>query len=122
MIMHSIWNIHDYIYVMKQYTTSWNIGWILKELVCGHGEEGSIPFDDILNLVLNNYNMIICVINYYNMITCAQMIIKWLHLFIYFKCKSIWTLHIVVLDMTWHHVMLSCLNKMFGMTLMTIVI
>jgi hypothetical protein len=46
---------------------------------------------------------------------------KWIYIF-YFKCTSTWTLHIVVFDMTWHHVMLSCLNKPFGMTLMTIYI
>jgi hypothetical protein len=27
---------------------------MIKELVCGHGDEGSIPSDDILNLVLND--------------------------------------------------------------------
>jgi hypothetical protein len=33
-----------------------------------------------------------------------------------------WTLDIIVLDMTWHHVMLSCLSKLFSTTLVTIVI
>jgi hypothetical protein len=30
---------------------------MVKELVCGHGNEGSILSNDILNLVLNDYNM-----------------------------------------------------------------
>ncbi len=42
--------------------------------------------------------------------------------YFYFEYKSMWTLHIVVLDTTGHHVMLSCLNKLFGTTLVTIVI
>ncbi len=53
-----IWNIHAYIYTMTKYITSWSIGWMVKELVCGHGNEGSIPFNDILNLGLDDYNMI----------------------------------------------------------------
>lgn len=77
----------------------------------GWGDEGSIPFNDILNLILNDYNMITCVINDYKMTT-----------HFYFKCKSMCTLHIIVLDMTWHHVMLSSSNKLFGMTLVTIII
>jgi len=31
---------------------------MVKELICGHGDEGSIPFNDNLNLCLNDYNMI----------------------------------------------------------------
>jgi hypothetical protein len=31
---------------------------MVKELVCDHGDEDSIPFNDILNLGLNDYNMI----------------------------------------------------------------
>ncbi len=38
-------------------------------------------------------------------------------IFFYLKCKSKWTLHIVILDMTWCHVMLNCLNKLSNMTL-----
>jgi hypothetical protein len=30
---------------------------MIKELVSGHGDEGSIPSDDTLNLVLNDKNM-----------------------------------------------------------------
>jgi len=33
------------------------VGW-LKKLVCGYGDEDSIPCSEILNLVLNDYNMI----------------------------------------------------------------
>jgi hypothetical protein len=36
---------------------------MVKELVCGHGDEGSVPSIDILNFVLNEYNMITSVIN-----------------------------------------------------------
>jgi hypothetical protein len=32
------------------------VRWV-KELVCGYGDEGSIPFNDILNLVLKDYRM-----------------------------------------------------------------
>jgi hypothetical protein len=84
---------------------------MVKELVCGHGNECSIPSNDILNLVLNDYNMITCVFNDYKMTT-----------YFYFRCKSTWTLHIVILDMTWHHVMLSCLNKLSSMTLVIMIV
>jgi hypothetical protein len=36
---------------------------VVKELLCGHGDEGSILFNDIPNLVLNECNMITCVLN-----------------------------------------------------------
>jgi len=39
--MHKIWKINVYIYVMTQYITIWNIGWMVKELVCVRGDEGS---------------------------------------------------------------------------------
>jgi hypothetical protein len=43
---------------------------MVKDLVCGHGDEGSIPSNHILNLVLlNDYNMITCVFNDYKMTT-----------------------------------------------------
>jgi hypothetical protein len=38
---------------------------MVKELVCGHGDESSIPFNNILNLVLNGHNMITYVLNGY---------------------------------------------------------
>jgi hypothetical protein len=38
---------------------------MVKELVCGHGDESSIPSNDILNLVLNDHNMTTCVLNDY---------------------------------------------------------
>jgi len=56
---------------------------MVKELVCGHGDEGSIPSNDIFNLVLNDYNVTTCVLNDYKMTT-----------YIYFRCKSTWKLHI----------------------------
>jgi hypothetical protein len=62
-------------------------------LVCGLGDECSIPSYDIIHLVLNDYNMIT---------------------YFYFKCKSTWTLHIMIFDITWYHVMLNCLGKLFG--------
>jgi hypothetical protein len=62
---------------------------MVKELVYGHGDEGSIPFNDILNLILDDHNMIHGVINDYKMIT-----------YFYFNCKSMWTLQIVVFDTT----------------------
>jgi hypothetical protein len=57
MKMHKIWNILAYIYVMMQYVTSWSIGLMFKDLVCGLKDKGSIPPNDILSLVLNDYNM-----------------------------------------------------------------
>jgi len=36
---------------------------VVKELVCGHGDEGSIIFNDIPNLVLNECIMTTCVLN-----------------------------------------------------------
>jgi len=63
----------------------------LRSMVFGHGDESSIPFNDILKLVLNDNNMITCVVNDYKMTT-------------YFYL-SMWTIHIVVLDKTWH---MSC--------------
>jgi len=88
------------------------LNWVINyKLDCGRGDEGSIPFNDIFDLVLNDYNMITSVINDYKMTT-----------HFYFKCKSMWTLHIIVLDMTWHHVMLNSLSKLFNVTLVTIVI
>jgi hypothetical protein len=42
---------------------------MVKELVCGHGNEGSIPSNVILNLVLIDYNMTACVLNDYKMTT-----------------------------------------------------
>ncbi len=36
---------------------------MVKELVCGHGDESLMPFNDILNLVLNDHNMTTCVLN-----------------------------------------------------------
>jgi hypothetical protein len=59
---------------------------MVKELVCGHGDEGLIPFNDILNLVLNDCSMTTCVLNDYRMTT-------------YFYL-SIWTLYIMFLDTT----------------------
>ncbi len=50
---------------------------MVKELVCGHRNDSSIPFNDIPNLVLNDYNMTTCVLNDYKMNT-----------YFYFKCKS----------------------------------
>jgi hypothetical protein len=44
---------------------------MVKKLVSSHGNEGSIPFNDILNLVLNDYNMLTCVINDWNMTMCV---------------------------------------------------
>jgi hypothetical protein len=44
---------------------------MVKKLVCGHGDEGSIPSNDIINLVLNDYNMTTYVVNDYTMTTCA---------------------------------------------------
>jgi hypothetical protein len=61
MIMHKIWNLHVYIYAM----TSWSFGWVVKKLVCGYEDEGSILFNNIPNLVLHDYNMIICILNDY---------------------------------------------------------
>jgi hypothetical protein len=61
---------------------------MVKELVCGCENEGSIPCNDILNF-LNEYNMITCFLIDYKMIT-----------YFYFKCKSMWTLHIIVLNTT----------------------
>jgi hypothetical protein len=72
---------------------------MVKELVCDRGDEGSIPSNDILNLVLNDCNMTTCVVNDYNMITCVINHYKMITYF-YFKCKSTWTLHIIVLDTT----------------------
>jgi hypothetical protein len=59
---------------------------MVKELVCGHGDEGLIPSNDILNLVLNDYNMITWFLNDYKMNICFYLFV--------------WTLHIVVLHMT----------------------
>jgi hypothetical protein len=42
MIMHKIWNIHVHIYTITWRIISWSIGWMVKELVCGRGDEGSI--------------------------------------------------------------------------------
>ncbi len=64
-------------------SSSWSIGWMVKELVCGHGDESSIPSNDIINLVLNDYNMITYVVNDYNMTTCVLNNYKWLHTFIW---------------------------------------
>jgi hypothetical protein len=47
-----------------------------------------------LHGVINDCNMTTCVLNDYKMIT-----------YFYFNSKSIWTLQIVVFDMTWH---MSC--------------
>jgi hypothetical protein len=94
---------------------------MVKELVCGHGDESSIPFNDIINLVLNDYNMITYVVNDYNMTTCVLNNYK-MTTYFYLKCKFMWRLRIVVLDMTRHHVMLGCLSKLSNMILMTIVI
>jgi hypothetical protein len=44
---------------------------MVKKLVCGHGDEGSIPSNDIINLVLNDYDMTTYVVNDYTMTTCA---------------------------------------------------
>jgi hypothetical protein len=40
---------------------------MVEELVYGHGNEGSIPSNHILNFFLNDYNMITCVFNDYKM-------------------------------------------------------
>jgi len=50
---------------------------VVKELVCDRGNKGLIHFNDILNLVLNDYNMTTCVQNDYKMTT-----------YFYFMCKS----------------------------------
>ncbi len=42
---------------------------MVKELVFGHGDESSIPWNDILKLVLNDYNMTTSVLNDYKMTT-----------------------------------------------------
>jgi len=47
--MSKIWNINVYIYVMTYYIIFWNIGWMVKELLCGCGDEDSVPFYDISN-------------------------------------------------------------------------
>jgi hypothetical protein len=47
-----------------------------------------------LHGVVNDCNMTICVSNDYKTTT-----------YFYFNCKSMWTLHIVVLHMTWY---MSC--------------
>lgn len=49
---------------------------MVKELVCGYWNKGSIPSNDIPNLVVNDYNMTTCVLNDYKMST-----------YFYFKCK-----------------------------------
>ncbi len=59
---------------------------MVKELVCDQ-DEGSIPSNDIPNLVLNDYNMTTCVVIDYNMITCVLNDCKMSTCF-YFKCKS----------------------------------
>jgi len=56
-------------------------------LVCSRQDEGSIPSNDIPNLVLNDYNMITCVVIDYNMITCVLNDYKMSTCF-YLKCKS----------------------------------
>jgi hypothetical protein len=70
---------------------------VVKELVCSRQDEGSIPSNDIPNLVLNDYNMITCVVIDYNMITCVvidyNMITCVLNDYkmstcFYLKCKS----------------------------------
>jgi hypothetical protein len=46
---------------MILYITSWNINYMVKELICRHGHEGSIPSYEDLSLwacVLNDYNTI----------------------------------------------------------------
>jgi hypothetical protein len=60
---------------------------VVKELVCSRQDEGSIPSNDIPNLVLNDYNMITCVVIDYNMITCVLNDYKMSTCF-YLKCKS----------------------------------
>ncbi len=60
---------------------------MVKELVCSRQDEGSIPSNDIPNLVLNDYNMITCVVIDYNMITCVLNDYKMSTCF-YLKCKS----------------------------------
>jgi hypothetical protein len=42
---------------------------MVKELVCGCGNEGSIPFNDIVNLVLIDDNITTCVLNDFKMTT-----------------------------------------------------
>jgi len=59
---------------------------MVKELVFGHGNETAIPSNDILKLVLNDYNMTTCVLNDYKMITYLYL--------------SMWTIHIIVLYTT----------------------
>jgi hypothetical protein len=89
----------------------WRSGWLELHShgLPTHRNESSIPSNDILRLVLNDYNMTTCVLNDYKMIT-------------YFYL-SMWTIHIVVLDTTWQtHVMLNCLSKLSSTTLMTIVV
>ncbi len=56
-------------------------------MVCSPQDEGSIPSNDIPNLVLNDYNMITCVVIDYNMITCVLNDYKMSTCF-YLKCKS----------------------------------
>ncbi len=68
---------------------------MVKELFCDLGDEGSIPFNDIPNLVLNDYNMTTCVLNDYNMITCSPNDYKMITIFILSVNP-----HIVVLDTT----------------------
>jgi hypothetical protein len=41
---------------------------VVKELVCAYGNEGSIPSNNIPNLVLHDYNMTTYVVNDCNMI------------------------------------------------------
>jgi hypothetical protein len=83
---------------------------MVKELVCGHGNEGSIPSNDIIKLVLNDYNMTTYVVNDYTMTTCVLNNYKRTTYF-YLKCKFMCRLNIIVLDMTRHHVMLGCLTS-----------
>jgi hypothetical protein len=58
MIMHKIWNIHVYIYVMTKYIISSNIGGMINELMCACEDKNSIFFNEIFNLIVHDYNLI----------------------------------------------------------------
>ncbi len=77
---------------------------MVKKLIYDHGNECLILSFNILNLALNYYHMSTCILNDHNMT-----------IYFYFKYKSTLTLHLIVLDITLHHVMLSYLSKLSSM-------
>ncbi len=90
---------------------------MVKKLVCDHGDEGSIPSNDNLNLVINDYNMTTWFVNGCNMIKCVLNDYKMItYLFIHVNITHSCFGHKLT------HVMLSCLSKLFGTTLVTILV